>query len=560
VPIVTVIPASPICTGTVVKLTLTNVLAPVSTVLFNEDFAVVSPLPAGWASQNLSNPLGTTGWFQGNSAVFPSQNGAPTAYIAANYQNTGALGQISNWLFTPNVATIKNGDVFTFWSRKVAPDAFPDRLQVRMSLNGASTNVGATDLSVGDFTTLLVDINPTEVTGVYPIVWTLYTVTISGVPVPTSGRLAFRYFISNAGSAAPNGDYIGIDNVVYTSVTGGVAAGIWTSAPLTPNSMFTDLGATIAYTGVPANTIYVKPLAPLTSTNYSVSFTTPTPCTSTTLVVPINVSSPVSITTPPADRVVCVGSNTSFTVVSGGTPLTYQWEVSVNNGLTWTNVSGGTSATLPLNGVTQLMNNNLYRVTVTAAPCGSTTTAAGRLTVNQLPTVTISSTTLQLVPGRIATITASSSPAASAVPPAPWSWTLNGSTIAGASTNSVTANIDQQGTYQATVRDVNGCVNSSNTLTIGSEPSDNLWIYPNPNRGQFQVRLYYSGTQAERRIVRIYNMLGAVVGEKSFDFDSNTSPYARLDFDLSNLSAATYIVKVVDKNGNTIHSGKVVVQ
>jgi hypothetical protein len=231
----------------------------------------------------------------------------------------------------------------------------------------------------------------------------------------------------------------------------------------------------------------------------------------------------------------------------------------VDGGITYTNIAGATAATLNLTGVTQLMNNNLYRVTVNAAPCAvPVTTAAGKLTVNQLPLVTISSSTLQLVPGRVATITGTSSPAPQST--TSWSWTLNGNAIAGVTGNSTTANIDQQGSYRATVTDINGCVNSSNIVTLGSEASGRLWIYPNPNTGQFQVRLYYSGVQAERRIVRIYNMAGQKVAEKSFDFDTNTSPYQSLTFDLSNLSAGTYAVKVVDKNSQQITAGLVVIQ
>ncbi|WP_409517042.1 choice-of-anchor J domain-containing protein [Diaphorobacter nitroreducens] len=58
--------------------------------------------------------------------------------------------------------------------------------------------------------------NPALVANVYPQVWTQYTVTISGLPAPTSGRTAFRYFVTGAGSLGSNSDYIGIDNVVYT--------------------------------------------------------------------------------------------------------------------------------------------------------------------------------------------------------------------------------------------------------------------------------------------------------------------------------------------------------
>lgn len=202
---------------------------------FTEDFANITTLvPGGWFMQNNSTPVGSTGWSQGATAVFNAQSGAADSYISANYNNTGTTGTISNWLLTPN-RTFKNGDVFTFYSRKAAPDSYADRLEVRLSTNGASTDVGTGSAAVGDFTTLLVSINPTLVLGVYPIVWTQYTITISGLPAPTSGRIGFRYFVTGAGLSGVNSDYIGIDNVVYTpyvcptltitptSLTGGTA-------------------------------------------------------------------------------------------------------------------------------------------------------------------------------------------------------------------------------------------------------------------------------------------------------------------------------------------------
>jgi hypothetical protein len=50
-----------------------------------------------------------------------------------------------------------------------------------MSTNRASTNVGSTATGVGDFTTLLLDINPNYTTNCYPDVWTQFTVTLSGL-------------------------------------------------------------------------------------------------------------------------------------------------------------------------------------------------------------------------------------------------------------------------------------------------------------------------------------------------------------------------------------------
>ena len=124
-----------------------------------------------------------TNWFQGNNPVFPAFDGAPNAYIGANFNNGAGLATISNWLLTPPI-TLQNGATFTFYTRTTTlpPVIFPDRLQVRMSTNGASTNVGTLATDVGDFTTLLLDINPTYRPEGYPHVWTQFTVTLSGIP------------------------------------------------------------------------------------------------------------------------------------------------------------------------------------------------------------------------------------------------------------------------------------------------------------------------------------------------------------------------------------------
>ena len=184
----------------------------------NEDFDDITTLPGkGWVQTNHSTTIGTTGWFQGNDAIFPSHQGAPNSYIAANFNNTTGTNTISNWLLTRAV-TLQNGLSMTFWTRTTTANPFPDRLQVRMSKNGTSTNVGTTATDVGDFTTLMLDINPTYTVGGYPEVWTQQTVTITGVPSATLGRLAFRYFVENAGPTGANSNYIGIDTVTDNQI------------------------------------------------------------------------------------------------------------------------------------------------------------------------------------------------------------------------------------------------------------------------------------------------------------------------------------------------------
>src|SRR5204863_409443 len=80
-------------------------------------------------------------------------------YLAnCNFNSGTGLSTISNWLIIPQVL-LHNGDTLRFWTR-TTDGSFPDRLQLRMSTAGSSTNTGAGPLAVGDFTTLLVDINP----------------------------------------------------------------------------------------------------------------------------------------------------------------------------------------------------------------------------------------------------------------------------------------------------------------------------------------------------------------------------------------------------------------
>jgi hypothetical protein len=167
--------------GVVVALCAMPVLAQ----SFTEEFEDINTLAAaGWVFDNNSAGVGTTSWaplteamtprdgdtdFQGNTTVFTAHSGS--GYIADNYNATTGASTISDWLITPAV-TIQNGDSVSFWTRGPDSSSYPDRLQLRMSLSGTSTNCGTLPEDLGDFTTLLLDINPTLAVAGYPNVWT----------------------------------------------------------------------------------------------------------------------------------------------------------------------------------------------------------------------------------------------------------------------------------------------------------------------------------------------------------------------------------------------------
>ena len=182
-------------------------------IVLAEGFTNITTLAgAGWVQINNSTTGGTTGWFQGDPAsAFPAQAGATNSYIAANFNNAGFGGNISNWLLLP-VLTLTNGDTLTFFTRTETAPVPGDLLEVRLSTNGASTNVGATTSSLGDFTTLVTTVGSAG----YPQTWTQFTSTVSGLAGPTSVRLGFRYVVTDT---SINGDIIGIDTVSVNTST-----------------------------------------------------------------------------------------------------------------------------------------------------------------------------------------------------------------------------------------------------------------------------------------------------------------------------------------------------
>jgi hypothetical protein len=179
-----------------------------------QDFDNISGLTSqGWAITNNSVPPSVSSWFQGNTGVFTSQTGGADSYIGANYLNTTPGGNISDWLILPALL-LRNGDILTFYTRTEANSTFADNLEVHLSSNGASANVGSTSSSVGDFTNLLMTINPALVAAAYPDAWTQETVTISGLGnTPVDARLAFRYAVTDT---MIHGDYIGIDTLTVS--------------------------------------------------------------------------------------------------------------------------------------------------------------------------------------------------------------------------------------------------------------------------------------------------------------------------------------------------------
>lgn len=510
-----------------------------------ENFDLITTLTgSGWFMQNNSVPVGSTGWFQGNAGAFVSFNGATDSYIGANFNNTTGANTISNWLVTPNM-NLKNGDVITFYTRTTIDNMWADNLQVRMSTNGTSTNVGVGSAAVGDFTTLLLEINPTLALSTYPMAWTQYSITITGLSAPTSGRLAFRYYVPNGGPTGTNSDYMGIDAFVYTpyvcptlaitpgtlpNATAGVAytqALGQTGALGTPTYAVT--GGTLPPGVVlsPAGVFSGSPSATGTY-NFDVTVSDASGCTGS-LSLSIIVDCPTNGATLSSFPNLC--DNDAPILLSQGAP----------SGGTYSG-TGVTAGMFDPAGGTQTIDYTLIDV------YGCTQIASGIATVNTAPVVTLG-TFSDLCEGAAA-ITLSGG--------APLSGAYSGTGVTAGSFDPTT-----QGTFTITYdyTDGNGCSgNAVSDITVvdclGLNEAGNansFSCYPNPTAGQFT--LTFTQKESGDVAIRILNVGGKVIRK---DNVQNFNGTYNKNFDLSELEKGIYFVEVTNNSGVT--SQRIVVQ
>lgn len=199
---------------------------PVVSKSFVEEFDTVANLAAkGWVIVNNSAPFGPVAWRQGkyelggklgNDVVgFPAYSAVynQNEFVSADLTAGNDVATISCWLISKEIP-VKNGDVVSFYTRTHGD--YEDRMQVRANYKNASVNVGSGAEDLGDFTTLLLDINP-GLNTTYPTTWTKYSLTVAGVTGTINARFAFRYYVTNAGPSGANSDMIGVDKFEFVS-------------------------------------------------------------------------------------------------------------------------------------------------------------------------------------------------------------------------------------------------------------------------------------------------------------------------------------------------------
>ena len=350
-------------------------------------------------------------------------------------------------------------------------------------------------------------------------------------------------------------------------ITYGAAPATAVFSPAT--GLFTNAAATIPYVaGAAVGQVYA---APTINTTYSAVVTAGI-CTGAPQSIVVNANTAVGGTATLSNATLCQGGNATFALggtLTGGPAFTHNYQVSTDNGVTFTNIanggvySGATTNTLVITGAPTSFNGYKYRDSInTVGGCGFLKSTVGALTVNATPTVTISAApATALFPGLTSTVTATVLPTPSAT--TTYQWFRDGVAVSTPQTNNKTiVNVDGFGLYTVNVVDGNGCTTNmstpSNILISDSARRNVLFIYPSPNTGKFQVRYHFDNntSTSTNTSINIYDEKGTRVYTRAFNPGLG---YGLMSIDLGTHGKGVYRVDLIDQNGTRLQTGSVMV-
>lgn len=500
----------------------------------NFTFDDAAPATLADGAFNTSGTYRPTNFGAGDNWPAPGPGGAPSATTLATFTGnmngtwnlysfddvTGDIGIISSWSITFNV---------------------PQQVIFSPATN-LFTNAGATIPYTG---------TPAYTVWAKPAVNTFYTATstIAGC----TGSTGLHIIVNNAPAittqpSAPAAPVCPGFNTTFTVVATGSGLGYQWQRSTDNGTTWVNVPEDVLHTGTQTASITVNnPTVAQNGHRYRVIITGVCPPAVTSNSVTLVVATPPVITTQPLASVnSCVGLNPSFTVVATGVPAPniYQWQVSTDGGATWTNLTTGGSftPTFTITGVTLAQNGNRYRVIVTNSCGQSITSNVSVLTVTTPATVTISPLPTRIcISDTLVNLSAT---------PAGGSWSG-----IGVSGFNFVPPVTAIGTYALTYRYVSpaGCISTGtvNATVIDCperirELDENAVIlFPNPNNGRFNIKI--NSVLYNFLGMRVYTTDGRLVRTESF----GGLTYGRVvPVDLSNLPAATYMVKIYYDNGN----------
>ncbi len=422
---------------------------------------------------------------------------------------------------------------------------------------GHSANIALSATATGGATVTLTPSTLTTVTTSTTVTVTnasslapgTYTVTVTGVSAPAPNQSVNIDFII----VPAVGPTITTQPTTQTVCVGSTAT--FTSASPAATSFQWQLNSGSGFGNIAGATSanYTTPATTAGMNNYQYRVIASTACGSTTSsTATLLVNTSASITGQPADLTICEGANTSFSVTATtaiGTIL-YQWQVSTDNGATWTDLAGQTNSTFNQTGVLKGQNGYRFRVVVTTG-CGSINSANARLTVNEYPKFEILGLPMALC------VSDPSFALTATLAGGVWSGT---GVVAGNFVPKTAGLGIKTITYTATNA---GCVTAKSSVIQVDECPDRhrllpnkeaIKLYPNPNTGNFSLRM--NSDLYSKLGVQVVGADGKVYMTKNFE---NLSFGSVMPMDLTSLAQGTYYLYMYNSENGFVSRGDGVV-
>jgi hypothetical protein len=269
-------------------------------------------------------------------------------------------------------------------------------------------------------------------------------------------------------------------------------------------------------------------------TYYAASHNIAGNCESTTrtpVTLTINPLVPATITA--TETTICNNGETTLTASTGNA---YYWS---------------TGETTPSIKVKQAGD---YSVTITQANGCINASAPTTITLKPNPDVRLlAAPYTSLYPGLSTTLSAKTSATGSLS----YTWKKNGMVLTGKTAATLAVTVEELGEYEVLVTTSEGCAGTSNKLAISDSVTNQIFIYPNPNNGRFQIRFHNETGTNQLYFLTIYDAKGSLVLNQEF---MTKQAYEKTGFNLSQYGGGIYWLQLQDSRGNKLGSGRIVVQ
>ncbi|MES2387720.1 MAG: T9SS type A sorting domain-containing protein [Bacteroidota bacterium] len=197
--------------------------------------------------------------------------------------------------------------------------------------------------------------------------------------------------VAPSAASACNGD-----NALFSITATGATAYRWqvsSDAGVTYSDM-TDGGI---YSNTSTSTLNITGVSSaINSYKYRCQAINAVPCTTFSSTGTFTLSTPPSISVQPANKLICPNTNTSMTITSAGTGRTFQWQVSTDAGVSFTDLTNAapystvTTSTLNFTAAPNSLAGNQYRCELSGTcPTSPIYSNAATLNFNAVPSVTV---------------------------------------------------------------------------------------------------------------------------------------------------------------------------